>query len=336
VSVIDHEKIARMTIRTVAVTPPMLADFPEAFAPLVRRGVEVVLNRGAYPMDAAQLAAFVGKAEAAIVGLDEVSAAFFEQCPALRIVARNGVGLDTVDLEAAARHGVAVTVPFGANSTSVAELALGLLIALARCIVPTHIEAQGGLWRRVQGMELAGKTLGIIGLGRIGKEVAVRALAFEMRVLAHDIAPDTAFAAAHGIGLTDLDGLLAQSDVVSLHVPLTALTRQMIDARAIARMKPGALLVNTARGGVVDSVALAAALDAGQLAGAALDVHPVEGEIEPVLTGREDVVTTTHLGAYTRESLLRTTETALQSIVDLLDGREPEGLVGAWTQGSGT
>lgn len=316
-----------MSITTVAVTPPMLADYPDAFAPLTARGISVTINRGHYPMDAAQLAAFVGDAQAAIIGLDEISADFFARCPSLRLVARNGVGLDTVDLAAAAQHNVAVTVPLGANSTSVAELALGLLIAVARRVVPTHNLVQGGVWRREQGMELSGKTLGIIGLGRIGKKVARRAQAFEMPVVAYDIAPDTAFAAEHGIELVDFDTLLARSQVVSLHVPLTPLTHHMMNAAAFARMQPGSVLVNTARGGVVDSAALAAALDADHLAAAALDVHPVEGEIEPVLAGRDNVITTTHLGAYTRESLARTTEMAVSSIIQYLDGERPTGLV---------
>lgn len=316
-----------INVKRIAVTPPMLADYAEAFALLVERGVEIVFNRGHYPMDATQLAAFVGQAEAAIIGLDEISDAFFARCPNLRIVARNGVGLDNVDLAAAARRGIFVTVPLGANSTSVAELALGLLIALARRIVPTHNTVQGGVWQRMQGMELSGKTLGIVGLGRIGKKVARRAQAFEMQVIAHDIAPDLPFANEYGIAFVDLSALLARSDVVSLHVPLTSLTHHMFNAGAFARMKPGSCLVNTARGAVVDSIALADALDSGRLRGAALDVHPVEGVIEPVLLGRDNVITTTHLGAYTRESLYRTTETAVESVVQILDGQHPTGLV---------
>lgn len=327
--------MSMMNVKRLVVTPPMLTDFSKAFAPLVARGIEIVFNRDSYPMDAAHLAAFVGQAEAAIIGLDEISDAFFARCPDLRIVARNGVGLDNVDLDAAARHGVLVTVPLGANSTSVAELALGLLIALARRIVPTHNTIQGGVWQRVQGMELAGKTLGIVGLGRIGRKVARRAQAFEMQVIAHDLAPDLPFANEHNIEFVDLFALLARSDVVSLHVPLTPLTHHMFDAEVFARMKPESCLINTARGAVVDGIALAAALDSGNLRGAALDVHPVEGAIEPLLAGRDNVITTTHLGAYTAESLYKTTEMAVDSIVQLLDGRRPDGLIAGYGTGTG-
>jgi D-3-phosphoglycerate dehydrogenase len=299
----------------LVITPPMLADYPQAFAPLAALGVDVRINTGAYPMDSQALAAYIGDADAAIVGLDHLSADVFAACPKLRIVARNGVGVDNVDLDAATAHGVLITVPYGANSTSVAELALGLLLTLARRVIPTHARVQSGVWRREPGLELSGKTLGIIGLGRIGKRVAVRAQAFEMRVIANDIAPDEAFAAAHGIPFVTREALLAECDVLSLHVPLTPLTHHLINRPALAQMKPGAILINTARGPVIDARALADALDSGHLAGAALDVHTVEGQVEPFLLGRDNLITTTHLGAYTHDSLIKTTIAAVESLL---------------------
>lgn len=310
----------------VFVTPPMLAATPDLFASLQSLGLEVEFNTGTYPLDADGLAAQMGEAVAAIVGLDMLEASVFTRCPNLRIVARNGVGMDTVDLTAATRHGVPVTVPLGANSTSVAELAIGLLLALLRGVVANHNRVQGGVWRREQGVELSGKTLGIIGLGRIGKKVARRAQAFDVRVIAHDIAPDEAFAAEHGIAFVSRDDLLAQSDIVSLHVPLTPLTVNMLDAKAFAQMKPGAFLVNTARGPVIEPDALVEALDSGRLAGAALDVHPHEGQIDPRMVGRQNVITTTHLGAYTHESLAATTRAAVHSLCQFFSGQMPDGL----------
>lgn len=310
----------------VVVTPPMLAETPELFAPLDALGVTVDFHRGDYPMQASRLAARLGDAVGAIVGLDALESTVFERCPHLRIVARNGVGMDTVDLDAATRHGTLVTVPLGANSTSVAELALGLLLAAARGVVTNHNRVQAGMWRREPGTQLAGKTLGIIGLGRIGKKVALRAQAFEMNVIAHDILPDTNFADAHGLGFVSRDELLASADIVSLHVPLTRLTTRLIDQPAFALMKPGALLVNTARGLVVDPDALVAALDSGRLAGAGLDVHPVEGEVDSRLFDRPNVVTTTHLGAYTHESLAATTRAAVHSLCQFFENTLPDGL----------
>lgn len=323
-----------MPSKRIAVTPPMLADQPRLFDPLTARGFIVDINAGPYPLDDHGLAEFIDEAVAAIVGLGQASAEFFAACPDLRIFARNGVGIDNVDLDAATERGVLVTAPLGANSTSVAELTIGLLVTLVRRVIPNHNRVQQhDIWKREAGVELAGKTLGIIGLGRIGKKVATRALAFEMQVIANDIEPDTAFASAHGIPFVSKEELYSQADVVSLHVPLTPLTHHLLNEETIAQMKSGAYLVNTARGRVVDPAALATALDRGHIAGTALDVHSEEGQIDEPLRGRSNVITTTHLGAYTRAALRRTAELAMQSIIDILEGRRPEGLMNpaAWT-----
>ncbi|MEM6282334.1 MAG: phosphoglycerate dehydrogenase [Chloroflexota bacterium] len=308
-------------IQSVYVTPPMLADMPQAFAPLTERGISVIHNNGEYPMPAAQLAAWLMDGQAAIVGLDELTRDVFAVCPELTIVARNGVGLDNVDLVAATEYGVAVTVPQGANSTSVAELTFGLMISLVRGVVDNHNRVQHGQWERLHGVELAGKTLGIIGLGHIGKKVARRAGAFGLNTIAHDIAPDHDFAREHRIKLAKLEDLLANSHVVTLHVPLDSSTQNMIDAAALQHMRRGAFLINTARGGVVNHMAVATALDAGHLAGVALDVHPDEGNVSSYMLGRANVITTTHVGAYTYESLMYTTQAAVQSIIDVIDGK---------------
>lgn len=316
-----------MTINRVKVTPTMLSSMHEAFSPLVTRGIEVIHNAGTYPMDAGELYQWIGDAEAVIAGLDDLSREVFAACPRLKIIARNGVGLDNVDLTAATEYGIVVTVPLGANSTSVAELAIGMMISLVRGIVANHNRVQQGTWERIPGVELAGKTLGIIGLGRIGKKVARRAAAFGMNVIAYDIAPDYDFAREHRIVFVTRDDLLTACDMVSSHVPLDGSTRNMIDAKALSQMRPGSFLINTARGGVVDHTALVDALDSGHLAGAALDVHPIEGIVSTTLLGRSNVITTTHLGAYTHDSLLYTTQAAVQNIIDLLDGKLTENVV---------
>jgi D-3-phosphoglycerate dehydrogenase len=316
-----------MPSKKIIVTPPMLAQFPTLFEPLTARGVATIFNRGAYPLDEPGLIALIDDAFAAIVGLDPISARVIAACPTLRVVARNGVGMDNVDFDATNRAGVLVTAPLGANSTTVAELTLGLAIALIRRVVSHHMIFQTGEWKREQGSELEGKTLGIIGLGRIGKKVATRALAFEMRVIANDILPDHAFAEKHDILFVSFDELLAQSDFVTLHVPLTPLTQWMINPSSICQMKRGAFLINTSRGPVVDPIALASALDEGHLAGAALDVHVNEHQPARALIHRANVITTPHIGAFTREALWRTTQGAVASIVDFLDGRTPAGLM---------
>ena len=319
--------MAPRKIQRVMVTPDMLSEMHTTFAPLVERGIEVVHNHDIYPMDADELAVWLGDADAAIIGMDEVTDALFDACPNLWVLARNGVGMDMVDIPAANAHNVIITAPFGANSTSVAELAMGLLISLVRHVVPVHNDAQAGNWYRLQGMELAGKTLGIIGLGRIGKKVARRAQAFNMRVIANDIAPDEYYSREHQIPMMAFDEVLGQADVLSLHVPLTLLTRHMMNQESLMKMKRGAYLLNTARGRIIDSQALADALESGHIAGAALDVHPEEGVVEACLLDRANVITTTHLGAYTHDSLRLTAEMAVQSIVDIFDGKRPAGLI---------
>ena len=315
------------TLDRVMVTPNMLANFTDLFAPLHQAGIEVVLNTGVYPMSAAQLANWLEDAPAAIIGLDEVTAKVLEACPALKLIARNGVGMDNIDLDAATQYGVLVTAPLGANSTSVAELTLGLMISLVRHVLPVHRLAQAGQWHRIEGLELSGKTLGIIGLGRIGKKVARRAQAFNMHIIANDIAPDNYFAREHQISMLSFNDVLSHADIVSLHVPLTPLTHHLINVDALARMRRGSYLINTARGTVVEIAALVAALDQEHIAGAALDVHPVEQQVDESLRGRDNVITTSHLGAYTIDSLRYTTQMAVASILDVLSGREPEGLV---------
>lgn len=305
----------------------MLAGFTDLFSPLHQAGIEVVFNTDVYPMSAAQLANWLGNTTAAIIGLDEVTAQVLEACPALKVIARNGVGMDNVDLDTATQYGVLVTVPLGANSTSVAELTMGLMISLVRHVLPVHKLAQEGQWRRIEGLELNGKTLGIVGLGRIGKKVARRAQAFNMHIIANDISPDTYFARENQINLLSFSEVLAQADILSLHVPLTKLTHHMINTDALAHMRRGSYLINTARGPIVDVGALAGALDQQHIAGAALDVHAVEHQVDDRLLGRNNVITTTHLGAYTIDSLRYTTEMAVNSIMDIFYGRVPLGLV---------
>lgn len=315
--------------RRIVVTPPILLSKAHLFEPLSALGFCVVFNEGPYPMSATELTTFVADATAAVVGLDELNATVFETCRHLRAVARNGVGLDQVDLEAATRHGVLVTAPVGANSTAVAELTLGLLIALQRHVIPAHSLLKKHTWQRRVGTELAEKTLGIIGLGRIGKKVAVRARAFDMRVVAHDICPDEVFADVNWIEIVPLNFLLQNADVVSLHLPLTPETFHLMNQHTFERMKRDAVLVNTARGEIVDAVALANALRDGVVAGAALDVHQTETSAHPLLLHQENVVLTPHLGAYTNESLERTTIGAVESLVQIFEGRKPTDLINA-------
>lgn len=224
--------------------------------------------------------------------------------PRLRWVARAGAGLDNIDVEAARARGVDVLNVPGANTVAVAELTFALLLALFRKIPAADASLRRGAWEKSKlgGRELRGKTIGIVGVGRIGRAVARRAAAFEMECLGSDPVVPEAEARAAGVTLVSLDDLLARADVVTLHVPATAETRGLIGAAEIARMRPGATLVNAARGGLVDEAALHEALSTGRLAGAALDVFAVEPPGESPLFSLPNVVATPHLGASTVEA----------------------------------
>jgi D-3-phosphoglycerate dehydrogenase len=235
----------------------------------------------------------------------KVNRALFDKAPKLQVVGRAGVGVDNIDLAAATERGIAVLNAPAGNTVSAAELTMALILSAARHISAADQSVRAGEWKRAKfgGIELRGKTLGLIGAGRIGGEVANRAQAFGMRTLTYDpYLPDER---AHELGLEKvaLDDVIARADVLTLHVPLTEQTRGMLGAKELAAMKPGAILVNVARGGVVDEAALAASLASGHLGAAALDVYEEEPLVkDSPLRGAPRTVLTPHLGASTNEA----------------------------------
>lgn len=221
-----------------------------------------------------------------------------------------------------------VTNTPGANQVAVAELTVGLILALARKI-PYHDKVvKSGEWNRQMGFELAGKTIGIVGLGRIGKEVVLRLKGFCVSTLAYDVYQDNAFAAEHGVRFTSLDELLGRSDIVTLHAALTAETRFLIGEKELACIKPGAYLVNTARGGLVDQDALYRAVAEHRLAGAAIDAFADEPPKDsPLLQLGDKIICAPHLGAQTTETVLRMGKMAAENVVQALRKERPIGLV---------
>lgn len=239
----------------------------------------------------------------------------------LKVVGRAGIGVDNVDVAAATERGILVVNAPTANLTSATEHAFALLLAVARRVPEADASMKAGMWdRKLTGTELQGKTLGIIGFGRIGQRVAQRAGAFEMEVVAYDPYLDAAAARRLDVELLPLDELLARSDVVTLHVPLTAETKLLLDRERLAAIKPGALLVNCARGGVVDEEALLAALEAGRVAGAGLDVFAEEPPKDLRLVRHPRVVATPHLGAQTREAQERIAVETAEMVLAALSG----------------
>jgi D-3-phosphoglycerate dehydrogenase len=269
----------------------------EAGLELLRRKAEVLQSPGLNGLGS--IDALIVRSRTAVSR--EVLAA---AAPRLRVVGRAGAGVDNIDLQAARELGVIVVNAPGASAAAVAELTLGLMLALARRIPLGHGGLLRGEWRKSEllGAQLRDKTLGLIGVGRIGSAVAGLAAALGMRVLGHDPLLSTAALQARGVQPAELDPLLAQSDFVSLHVPLNEQTRGLIDAARLGQIKPGAYLINTARGGVVDEAALLQALESGRLAGVALDVFEHEPPGATPLLSHPAVVATPHIGAQTVEA----------------------------------
>ena len=255
----------------------------------------------------------------------QVTAKVLAAAERLEIVARAGVGVDNVDVPAATDRGVVVVNAPHANTISTAEHAFGLMLAVARNTPQGHQSLQGGAWERsrLQGVEVAGKTLGVVGLGRIGTEFAKRARAFEMRVVAYDPYVTAPRAASLGVEMVELDDLLAQADFITLHTALTDANRGMINADRLSKMKKTAYLINAARGALVDEQALLQAVESGQIAGAAIDVFSEEPAVGNVLTTHPRIVVTPHLAASTNEAQDRAAVDVAEQVLEVLAGGAP-------------
>src|ERR1700687_3508455 len=251
------------------------------------------------------LVAEIKDAQALIVrSATKVTSDLLDKAPMLRCVGRAGVGVDNIDLEAATKRGILVMSTPGGNAVSVAEHTFALMLSLARQVPKLDKAFHEGRWEKssAAGTEISGKTLGLIGLGRIGSEVAVRAEAFDMRILGYDPYISEAAATEFSVELVPLDRLLAESDFVSLHTALSPATQNLINADALAQMKTGARLINAARGELIDEAALAQALKSGKLAGAALDVFVQEPPKNSPLVGLPNVIATHHVAGSTTEA----------------------------------
>ena len=275
-----------------------------------------------------ELAGLMPPAKALIVrNRTQVTEALLDAAPDLKVIGRLGVGLDNIDLGACAARGVTVCPALGTNHISVAEYVIATLLVLLRGAYQSNDRILSGEWPRQDmiGLEAAGRKIGLIGFGAIGQAVATRARALDMTVCAHDpflLADDEAWKLADRV---EVDQLIRECDIVSIHVPLTPETRNLIDAGAIASMKDGAIVINTARGGIVDEAALADALRGGKLGGAALDVYdtePVTAESGNVLSGVPNLVLTPHIGGVTVESSRRISFATIDNVRRVLGGGE--------------
>jgi D-3-phosphoglycerate dehydrogenase len=309
----------------VLITPMTLAmrDGPHVQL-LEQAGLEIALPPKAFQLTEDELIEHLHGASATIAGSEPYTARVLDAHPQLKVIARAGVGYDAVDVDAATRRGVAVAIAPNTNQDSVAEHTFALLLGLVKNVVPQHCAVVEGKWPRGANLPLRGRTLGLVGLGRIGKAVAERAAAFKMKLIAYEPYPDLPFAEKYGVKLLPFEEVLKEADFVSLHLPFTAQTKHLINKRTLALMKPTAFLVNTARGGLVCEADLIEALKAKRLYGAGLDVFEEEPPAcaNPVCA-LENVVVTPHAAGVDTQSRDDMAVSAAQAIIDLSRGEWP-------------
>ena len=288
---------------------------------LMRASAEVVDQNN---ISADELLKVIGDYDALVVrGRTKVTAAVFDAAKKLKVVGRAGVGVDNIDLNAAKAHGVNVVNAPIATTISVAELTLGLMLSMSREIPRADTGMKNGKWlkKELEGVELYQKTLGVIGFGRIGAAVGVRAAAFGMRILGYDPLLPAEEIAKRGGQPVSFDELLAQSDFITLHIPLTSTSKNLINAEAFAKMKPGVHIVCAARGGVIDEEALLAAVESDKVAAAALDVFTTEPPGQNPLESHPRVICTPHIGAQTVEAQVRTADDIGSEVLAALAGQ---------------
>ena len=310
----------------VLVTPTSYgSQDPSLKTDLERVVGDVVYNTTGKPLSSAQLQEMLIDVDAMIAGLDEIDASALDAAPDLKIIARYGVGYNNVDLDKARERSIVVTNTPGANAAAVAELTIGLILNLLRPIIPAAQGVKNGEWPRFKGYSLEGKTVGLLGLGAIGKETAKRLVGFGCTLMAYDLYPDEKFAAEFGLKMTLMDDILAEADLISLHLPGTLETTNIVNEEFLAKMKPGSWLVNTARGDLIDENALIGALERGHLMGAALDVYSQEPphDHSPLLS-MDQVITTPHMGAHADSATNSMGRMALSECLAVLHGEEPK------------
>lgn len=319
---------------------PAVVITPEAFWKKPGPFVDLLVNAGyeiRYP-DHAMFARGGGGEEEAIkthagavgviAGGEHFTARVQRELPDLKVIARCGVGYDRVDVAAATEMGKVLTITPNSNHEAVAEQAFALILGVTKRVAEGDRLVRAGGWTSQLTKPIRGRTLGLIGLGRIGRSTAVRGVALGMKVVAHELYPDRDFVEKHGIELLEVDDLLARSDFVSLHCPLNEETRGMVNADFLAKMQPGSTLINTARGGLVKETDLVASLESGHLYGAGLDVFESEPpEPDNPLFAFDNVVLSPHLAGTDEMSMAGMLTEAAQSIIDLLKGEWPEGSI---------
>ncbi len=298
----------------VAVTSRSFSRHPVLRGELLARYDNVTFNDQGLALKGNALIDFLKGSERAITALERLDAALFDAVPELRVVSKYGVGIDMIDLAAMAKRNIRLGWTGGVTRRSVSEMVISFAIALFRHIPAANRQVRDGTWRQLIGRQITGKTVGIVGCGHVGKDLAVLLRAFGCRVLAHDILDFPEFHAANQVAPVGLEELLAQSDIVTLHLPLDATTRNIMSAERLALMKADAILINAARGGLVDEVALKSMLMEGRLAGAAFDVFAAEPPDDRELLNLPNFLATPHIGGSAEEAILAMGRAAIDGL----------------------
>jgi len=298
----------------VAVTSRSFSRHPALREKLLERYPRATFNDDGVALAGDDLIAFLKGHDKAITALEVLDAALFQAVPELRVVSKYGVGFDTIDLDAVADTGVKLGWTGGTNKRSVSELVISFAVQLLRHTPQAYAEVLDGTWRQLVGRQLSDRTVGIVGCGHVGKDLGILLRTFGCRVLAHDILDFPDYYAEHDIEPVGLEELLKVSDVVTLHLPLDETTRNILSTERLAVMKPDAILINAARGGLVDEAALKAALKEGCLGAAALDVFATEPPDDRELLELPNVIVTPHLGGSAEEAILAMGRAAIRGL----------------------
>jgi D-3-phosphoglycerate dehydrogenase len=314
-------------IMKILITPTSFrADNTGAEMEQLRRFVseregELVFNPSGKPLTEEELIPLVRDCEGYIAGLDFITKKVIDACNALKVISRYGAGVDRVDIEVARVKNIVVCNTPGANAQAVADLTLALILCVARKVPMLDRKTREGQWIRSTGVELYKKTIGILGLGAVGKAVARRAQGFSMRVLAYDPFIDKQYAAENKIEVSGFEELIKNADVICLHLPLTESTRYIISGEVMNRMKRGTILINTARGGLIDEQAAYERLKSGRLGGLGLDAYEEEPPKPSALFELDNVVLTPHTASHTAEAAAAMAAMSVQNLIDVLSGK---------------
>jgi phosphoglycerate dehydrogenase-like enzyme len=308
-------------MKKIIVTPRSLTkDGDPALDLLTREGFEIVFSTpGSMPQED-ELIRLLPGCVGYLAGVEPITAAVLEAATELKVISRNGTGINSIDLQASKRLNIEILRAEGANARGVAELTLGVILGLVRSIPFSDACLKREKWERRKGLELQGRTLGVIGCGKIGQLVSQLALAFGMEVLAYDTFPDRKFAPHPGFRFADLEEVLAGSDIISFHCPEQADGRPILDRDRLRRLSPGVFIVNTARASLIDETAILEALHDGRVAGLALDVFDREPPDATPLLSDDRVIVTPHIGGFTSESVSRATLAAVENLLKFFRG----------------